>query len=128
MDQNRSRSRTTHTLEMAQIDALNDRLAQRRSQGTLITAADLGLAGAPLLPGRAGGGAVSASAVVLSVGWDGDPEFPYLHARLSAGSEPGPDATPTGHGPRVDLHSAALQELGRRLGLRQTWGVGSAPS
>lgn len=121
-----SLSRTTHTLEMNQIDELNIRLAQHRAEGRPITAADLGLAGATLLAGRARGGTVAPSAVVTGVGWDGDPDFPYLHARFSVGQDDGPNMAMPDHSPRVDLHSAALQELSRRLGLHQVWGIGAA--
>lgn len=120
-----SLSRTTHTLEMAQIDELNTRLAQHRAEGRPITAADLGLTGATLLAGRAPGGTVASSAVVTGIGWDGDPDFPYLHARFSAGQDEGSEMAGSNHSPRVDLHSAALKELCRRLRLHQVWGTGA---
>lgn len=123
-----SLSRTTHTLEMTQIDELNARLTQRRSNGDVITAADLGLADLAVLSGQAAGGKVSPSAVLTAIGWDGDPEFPYLHACFSSSPDAGPGPTELDRSPRVDLHTKALRKLCRRLGLHQAWGTGSAPS
>jgi hypothetical protein len=103
---------TTHTVEMGQIVDLNHRL-----QGTLqhvVTAADLGLEGAELL-GHASA-RLPGPAVLVRLCWDGSPEFPYIHAHFSSDDSL-----------VVDMHTAALQELSHRLGLRQTWGVGSSP-
>lgn len=104
---------TTRTVEMLQVADLNARLAQRPR----LTAADLGLAGVPV---RADGSDLPATAVLGRLAWDGVPEFPDIHAVFAP--------TPSSEARLVvDLHTAALRELSRRLGLRQIWGVGSAP-
>jgi len=101
---------TTHTLEMAQIDDLNERLISHRSDP--VTAAAVGLGGAPLLRSA---GRLPETAVLVRVSWQGSPEFPDIHGHFI--SDPG--------GPLCTLmHTAALDQLGRRLGLRQRWGVG----
>lgn len=92
--------RTTHTLELAQLNELN---AGLREHTPAITVADLGLEG------------VLGSAVLERLCWDGPPEYPYVHAHVT-GSEPGAPSI-------VDLHTVALRELSRRLGLRQQWGA-----
>ena len=88
---------TTHTVEMAQLRELNARLREHTPE---ITAADLGLGAGP--------------AVLERLCWDGPPEFPYVHAHFTA-------TTPSA-GRIVDLHTGALRELSRRLGVRHRWG------
>ena len=102
--------RTTHTVELAQLADLNERLNEHRPR---ITASDLGLASAESLASRPDGG-MSPSAVLVRLCWDGPPEFPYIHAHFATGGQ-GSDRI-------VDLHTATLKELGRRLGVRQQWG------
>ena len=106
--------RTTHTVDMAQVDELNQRLAERE-RSREVTAEDLGLAGAQLLNGAPG--SLPGQAVLVRVDWDGDPEFPYIHGEFSAaGGE-------VAGGPlHVDLHTAALNSLADKLGVRQRWG------
>ena len=110
----RSVPRTTHTLDMAQIDELNQRLAEHTRYAE-ITADDLGLAGAELLnevPGTLPG-----QAVLVRVDWDGSPEFPYIHGTFSVvGAQDAEGSL------RADLHTAALNKLSHRLDVRQRWG------
>lgn len=110
----RSVPRTTHTLDMAQIEELNQRLAEHTTHSR-VTAADLGLADGELLNGVDGG--LPGEAVLVQLGWDGSPEFPYIHGRFSVagGADPGGLL-------HVDLHTAALKSLARKLGVRQRWG------
>lgn len=111
--------RTTHTVEMTQIAELNDRLAFRDANES-ISAADLGLAGAVVLPmpGAAQDG-LPGQADLERVGYDGPPEFPYIHAEFR------PDRSEAAL-VRVDLHTDALRKLSRRLHVREVWGVGTA--
>jgi hypothetical protein len=102
--------RTTHTVEMSQLAELVRRLSDLRSR---ITAAELGLAGAKTLAGQPDD-ELPASAVLVRLCWDGPPEFPYIHAHFGIGDH--------GASRIVDLHTAALRALGRRLGVRQQWG------
>jgi len=103
--------RTTHTVVLSQLDELNRRLSAQRLR---ITAAELGLAGAKA---RAGGpdDRLSGSAVLVRLCWDGPPEYPYIHAHFAIADQEVPR--------HVDLHTATLRELGRRLGVRQQWGT-----
>lgn len=108
---------TTHTLEMAQVAELNDHLAERgRSQP--ITAADLGMGGAPLHGG--GPDRLAGTAVLVRLSWQGSPEFPDIYGHFGVGRG---SAAPV-----ALLHTAALNMLGRQLHLRQCWGVGPAAS
>lgn len=111
-------SRTTHTVEMDQLAALN--LALRTPvQGRSVTAADLGLGGAPFLVAPAGAPTLAADAVLDHLCFEGAPQFPYIHAHFRSGSSGA--ATDI-----VDLHTQALRELTRLLHLRGTWGTGSS--
>lgn len=108
-------SPSTHTLEMAQLAELEERLGA----GPPPTAADLGLEGAPV-HGRPGHRLV-AGAVLTQVVWAGAPAFPDVHAVFAEG--------PGGPGRLVvDLHTPALRALSSRLGLRHVWGVGPSAS
>jgi hypothetical protein len=107
--------RTTHTVDMAQIEELNRRLADPTTYQRVVTADDLGLADAQLLNGVDGG--LPGSAVLVQLGWDGSPEFPYIHGRFSVAGAV--DAASLLH---VDLHTAALNALAHKLGIRQRWG------
>lgn len=101
------RHSTTHTLEMAQIVELNLRLANTRSP--VITAGDLGMSSEP----GDTGAAVAADAPLRRVSWRGSPEFPEIDGHFGA----------AGHEVSAGLHTAALQQISRRLLLRQRWGV-----
>lgn len=107
---------TTHTLEMAQVAELNERL-KGRTGPTAITAAALGMGGAPLQPGGAAG--LADEEVLVRVSWQGSPEFPDVYGHFGAG-----------RGGRLQalLHTAPLDRLGHLLGLRQRWGVGPPPA
>jgi len=100
---------TTHTIEMAQVDDLNLRLQNTRSP--VITAGDLGMSGESLPNGAPS--RLVPQAVLTKVSWQGNPEFPEIHGHFK-----GPDGAET-----ADLHTAALQQISRRLLLRQRWGV-----
>ena len=109
--------RTTHTIELAQLDDLNARLRERRPA---ITAADLGLAGVTGLNAGPSRG-LPGTAVLARLCWDGPPDYPYVHAHFTL-AEPPPPVSDRAEGTIVDLHTAALRELSRRLGTRQQWG------
>ena len=105
---------TTHTVDMSQIDELNQLLVSP-PDGLPVTAADLGLDGAeargrqhPTLAG---------SAQLLRVRWDGAPEFPDIHGCFS-GSSSSSDLV-------VDLHTDALRKLSKQLHARHAWGQGT---
>jgi hypothetical protein len=106
--------RTTHTVEMSQIDELNRRLSEGPSLAS-ITATQLGVEGASIISGP-DSGRLPGTAVLDRLCWDGPPQWPYIHAHFS----------PRGAGVGslvVDLHTGALQELSHRLHLHQTWGL-----
>jgi len=103
--------RTTHTLVLSQLAELNQRLSEHRPR---ITAAELGLAGAETMTGRPDD-KLSDSADVVRLCWDGPPEYPYIHAHFAIAEQEIPQ--------HVDLHTAALTKLGRRLGVHQQWGT-----
>ena len=94
--------RTTHTVELDQLSELNARLS-RHTPG--VTAGDLGL----------GGPSLADAAVLVRLAWDGPPEFPYVHGRF-AGSSGSAEV-------QADVHTEALQQLSKLLGLHQRWGV-----
>ena len=106
---------TTHTIEMAQIAEFNTRLEAH--QGPALTAAELGLEGAPLH--RRSTGVLPGTAELIRVAWDGAPEFPDIHAHFDPTAAPGTSDVVV-----VDLHTAALRLLSHRLGMHHGWGVG----
>jgi hypothetical protein len=110
-------SPTTHTLEMDQITALNAALLARAPESS-INAADLGLAGTPLLGAVGAGPTLAAEAVPDHLCFDGDPEYPYIYAHFRHG-------TSGTAGDVVALHTHAIRELSRLLHLRGLWGTGS---
>lgn len=90
--------RTTHTLNLAQVAEINERLA---APGAALPAAAVGLE--------------PAAAAVAEVVMEGSPTFGYLWARLHAG---GAEAG------RVLLHSDHLRALSRALHLpNHHWGL-----
>jgi hypothetical protein len=111
-------SPTTHTVELDQIAALNAAL-RARAPGSSITAADLGLAGMPLLAADPARRTLAADAVPDHLCFDGDPEYPYVYAHFRTGTSK--KATDV-----VDLHTHAIRELTRLLHLRGLWGTGSS--
>jgi hypothetical protein len=94
--------RTTHTVELDQLSELNTHLS---GHAPGITAGQLGL-GDPSVPD---------AAVLVRLSWDGPPEFPYIHGRFSQSS--------AGADLHAEVHTAALRELSKLLGLHQRWGV-----
>jgi hypothetical protein len=108
---------TTHTVEMAQLSEINDRLTAARN-APAITAEDLGLSGLSGLSDQARPvtGGLPASAVLVRLAWDGPPEYPYIHGHFASAA--GRNAALV-----VELHTAALHELSRLVGLHHRWGV-----
>jgi|SRR5471030_225061 hypothetical protein len=107
-------STTTHTVEMAQIAAINDRLRERESAHP-INASLLGMQGVKLSSGSVGDNILPGEAVITGLSFDGPPEFPYVHAHFMTDL--------SGHGSlTVDLHTEALRKLSHLLGLQHLWG------
>jgi hypothetical protein len=92
-------SPTTRTVELAQLEQLNEALAAPGAPR--VTSADLGLAQNPAGP--------APGLVLVGVSYEGPPDYPYIHGDFD--------------GRRVDLHTPALRELSRRLHLHHTWGA-----
>jgi hypothetical protein len=106
-------SQTTHTLVLAQVEQLNDRLADHRHPPSVV-ADELGLTGATEQSGEDPEG-LPPGAVLTRLCCIGTPEWPYIHGHFRV-----PDATDDSSG--VEFHSAALRELSRRTGFRHVWG------
>jgi hypothetical protein len=109
--------KTTRTLELSQLAELNSRLNE---PGPRITASEIGLADLP------------ESAVLERLCWDGPPDYPYVHAHFALvdrveGAHRKPKAGPM-DSRIVDLHTGALRQLSRRLGMRQQWGATGEPT
>jgi len=110
---------TTHTVELAQLVEINERLAAGEGRPA-ITWADLPPDPASTSPAA---GSPAPEAVLVRLSADGSPEFPYIQGHFAlpgvggTGSQPGPTAQVVG------LHTAALQAVSHRLGLRHRWGV-----
>ena len=100
---------STHTVELTQLAELNEVLGA--DPRPVVSASDLGLAGATTRPQVQGG--LAGSAVLLRLTWDGPPEFPYIYGSFSSGSS----GTYV-----VDLHTAHLKQLCGLLSLHQKWG------
>lgn len=107
-------SRTTHTLEMTQIDDLNAHLTSSPYAST-ITAALLGLEGAKLVRGHSGDG-LPGTARLRRLCWDGPADYPYIHGHFSTNANGDAQLV-------VDMHTAHLKVLAHRLSLHQVWGV-----
>ncbi len=108
-------SLTTHTVEMAQIAAINDRLREREGAHA-ISASLLGMQGVKLSSGREDDDNVlPGEAIITGLSFDGPPEFPYVHGHFTT--------DPSGHGSlTVDLHTDALRKLSHLLGFQHLWG------
>ncbi len=115
---------TTHTVELDQLRAINTALATRAAGADHpITAAQLELTGTETRPAARPAATTGpahppaeplpATAELVQLGFDGPPEYPYVHGRFQA----------DGGEVLADLHTAALQELARLLRLQQRWGV-----
>jgi hypothetical protein len=121
---------TSHTVVMSQLDELN-RALMGSPKPAEITATALGLVGAEVLSGRtgdtggtggtgdttgAGGtGVLPDRAILVRMCWDGPSEYPFVHGHFRTFAAPDGALV-------VDLHTAALQTLSHRLGLRHSWG------
>ena len=109
-------SGTTHTVEMEQLAELSSAL-RARDPSQAISASLLGLEGVGLFSGSYAGGGLPGDAVLLSVSFDGPPDFPYVHAHFRRGhGDQGPIT--------VDLHTDALRRLSRLLHFQHVWGAG----
>jgi hypothetical protein len=106
----RRRATTTHTIEMAQIKEINAKL--KMQSGVVITASELPL---ETQPGDRHA-PVNPSALLTRLSWTGSPSFPDIFAHFSA---PGSEKSRR----RIRLHTAALKEISRRLGLHHAWGI-----
>jgi hypothetical protein len=109
---NRSLPPTTHTLEMAQVAELNERL-MGRTGATAVTAAALGMGGVALHLRSVAG--LADDEVLVRLSWEGSPEFPDIYGHFGPGR---------GGRHQALLHTAALESLCHALGVRQRWGVG----
>jgi hypothetical protein len=98
-------SRSTHTLDMAQLTEIGGRLAG--TAAPRLTAAELGL----------GDGQIRGSAVLARVWWEGSPEFPDIYGDFSGDGGGGPAAGP------ILLHTTSLVKISHALGLHHRWGV-----
>ena len=107
-------SSTTHTVEMAQIAAINDRLRERDSTRE-IRAGDLGMEGVELSSVYVEDNGLPGGAVITGLSFDGPPEFPYVHGHFITDRSDHGSLT-------VDLHTDALRKLSHLLGLQQVWG------
>jgi hypothetical protein len=101
---------STHTIEMAQIREINAKL--KRGSDVVITASELPL---ETQPGDRNG-FVDPSARLRKLSVTGSPSFPDIFAHFAAS---GSKESRRG----VQLHTAALQEISRRLNLHHAWGV-----
>jgi len=109
-------SSTTHTVEMAQIAAINDRLRARES-AQAIHASNLGMQGVELSSGSVHDNDhdLPGEATITGLSFDGPPEFPYVHAHFITDLSGQGSLT-------VDLHTDALRKLSHLLGLQHVWG------
>jgi hypothetical protein len=111
-------SNTTHTVEVSQVNELNDQLTQQAAAP--IHAADLQLCDPALTDNLLSGSSpLPASAVLVRVSWAGAPQYPYIHGHFGRAQGARTDWV-------VDLHTDALRLLCRQLHLHQVWGTGSA--
>ena len=108
-------SPTTHTVEMAQIAAINDRLREREGAHA-INASLLGMQGVKLSSGREDDdNLLPEEAIITGLSFDGPPEFPYIHAHFITDLSGHDSLT-------VDLHTDALRKLSHLLGFQHLWG------
>ena len=122
---------TTHTLELEQLQQLNDRLIAPHDPHA-VTAAALGLAGeqvvvphgawswdlAQAVPVQAR--RLPGIAVLEHVSAEGPPSFPYFWGHFRTG---GSTAAADASGLLAPLHTECLYRLGIALGLHLRWGV-----
>ena len=108
-------SSTTHTVEMAQIAAINNRLREREGAHA-INASLLGMQGVKLASGSVDDDDfLSGEAVITGLSFDGPPEFPYVHGHFTTDLSVHGSLT-------VDLHTDALRKLSHLLGFQHLWG------
>jgi hypothetical protein len=112
-------SRTTHTVEMAQIAELNEGLREsKRAQA--ISASLLGLQGVEASSGSDDDhSSLPGDAFLVGISFDGPPAFPYVHAQF--GTDPSDRGSLT-----VDLHTDTLRKLSHLLNFHHVWGAGNA--
>lgn len=104
-------SLSTHTVELAQLRAINEHLSEVPRS---LRAADIGMEGRDALDGP-DVIALPAAARLADLVWDGPPQFPYIHAHFLIDGRRDPVL--------VELHSQTLRELSHRLGLHHVWGA-----
>jgi hypothetical protein len=109
---------TTHTVEMHQIDELNERLAEL-PRTALPSAERLGLADTQVIP-HSSGTRLPAAATLVNLTWQGSPEYPDIRGHFSSDGSSAPAHV-------AELHTPALLELCRHLKVRQSWGMGTVP-
>ncbi len=116
-------SNTTHTVEISQVDDINDQLAGRMLPRPSITAAELTMAGAVVLGHKTA--TLPGASLLVRVSWEGAPQYPYIHGHFAdpSGTKSSADGTVA-----VELHTAALRLLSHRLHLHHVWGIGSLDS
>ena len=130
MSQNHRLATTTRTLELRQVDEINQRLAE--AGRTEVTAAMLGLEGAQLpassfpkfelfMIDSSGPRTLPPLAVIDHVWAEGTPGFPYLMGYFR--TQPAELDLPPMQGLVVSLHTDALGRLSRQLRLRHCWGL-----
>lgn len=98
----RTVSGATRTLEMRQVDEINDRI----TRGDRVTAAELQITDLP---------AALSGAQLRRLVMEGSPSFPYLYGDFGADS--------SGAGQGVPLHTDSLRALSKVLHLHHHWGV-----
>jgi len=129
MSQNHRLATTTRTLELRQVDEINQRLAE--AGRTEVTAAMLGLDGAQIpassfpkfelfMIDSSGPRTLPPLAVIDHVWAEGTPGFPYLMGYFR--TQPAELDLPPMQGLVVSLHTDALGRLSRQLRLRHCWG------
>jgi hypothetical protein len=94
-------ARTTHTVELDQIQEINAALAVGHRR---VTAGSVGT------PAR-----VAADSVLESLDTEGSPSYPYIFGRFHRQA--------VGEVERVELHTPQLRAISRALSLSQVWGV-----
>jgi len=109
-------SPTTRTLELAQLEELNEHLSSARSTSP-VTAGELGLDDASLVPqtGQPVSAGLPASAILIRLSGEGPPEYPYVHGHFSFAG--GAEALLV-----TELHTASLRRLSQLAGLHHRWG------
>lgn len=126
---------TTHTPELQQVTALNERLSAR-SGNSDVTAAELGVAGASALPvvdgepvpvaapaGSPGAIRLPPTATLNHLFAEGPPDYPYIAGLFRTAGHGATGSAPPATPLATPLHTESLRRLSRRFGLRHIWGA-----